>query len=245
MQSLPSSFLVVNHEGLHRCYLSIEQVADFNQLIAKFSQHKILLVKYLSMHPNGPVHLGIHTKVASPILILEALQGKMALSTQYQLIKRKEEEWLSPCFILAENSFELRCEFDFELWAAAGLRIFFAINCLEHALQCWSWYKGQVYRAPFANVFETGSICVGGGREQHQDYFDVPFSGLDKLMAHLSASVWNQDAFSSGWIEPISRLIRFDPKTLKMLEPVDPAYLAKLPVMGHQTIAEVTKLLYG
>lgn len=247
MNQLPQQFLIVNHEGLHRAYITLEPVSDFGNMVAKFSHHKMLVARNLGYHPYGILHLGIHSRDGASILILEANKGMMGLQTQYHLVQtEKYGEWISPCFVSSNqtaNPFELRCEFDFQIWAQSGLKMFFAINSMEGLVQLWAGWERQNYRAPFGNIFETGSICTGISK--YEDFFTIPMAGLDKLLTHLSASVWNADAFDSRWIVPISQLVRFDAKSLKMLPPLRPESIVKLGVMAHANISDLTKLIYG
>lgn len=247
MNSLPQSFLVVNHEGVHRCYISLEQVTDFAQVVGKFAQHKILLVQNVANHPYGRIHLALNSRDSLPIVILDAFKGKLGLQTNYHLVKTGKESWISPRYLSGgekEASFELRCEFDFEVWRSSGLRLFFALNFNERLAQTWVAWKGQNYRVPFGNVFDTGAICTGNHPE---DFLraDSLFTGLDKLMAHLEASTWNADAFDVKWVPTINKLVRFEPNTLKMLSPFNPELITELGVMAHPTLAEITKLIYG
>lgn len=247
MNALPSSFLVVNHEGIHRCSLQIDQLTDFDQFIAKFNSHRVIVLKNLAAHPCGQIHVAVHTREDLPIVILEANKGKLGLQTTYAQVKGDVagESWISPVFELGHpHSFDLRCEFDFEIWAKAGFKMFFALNRYDYALQIWTWWQGQNYRVPFGNVYDTGAVCVGINVEKlFQDI--PPLAGLDEALLYLGSSNWNGDAFSPSWIKPISQLVRFDSKSLKMLPPLNPELITKLGVMAHPMLADVTGLLYG
>jgi hypothetical protein len=244
MNSLPQNFLVVNHEGVHRCYISVEPVTDFQHLVAKFATHRFVLVRKLAKHPNGFIHLAVSSRDNQPILILEATEGTLGLQTYYHLVKHRDHSWISPRFLQGRDeqaTFELRCEFDFAEWTAAGLRMFFTLNYPERICQAWVTWKNQNYRVPFGNVFETGAICM----ENDSFFKGSALEGVDKMMAHLGSSQWNADAFDFNWVPKISKLVRFDQESLKMLNPIEPELITELGVMAHPTIAEITKLIYG
>ena len=239
---------MVNHEGLFRCYTSIEPVTGLEALLARQTTHRLLVVRNLCRHWLGLVHLGVHTRDGLPIVILEATQGTMGLNTRYRQVKSSvEPNWLSPNFADNSGTFELNCEFNFGVWADAGFKMYFAINLVEHVLQMWTSYKGQNYRVPFGNVFETGNICMGG-RTRDIAPLEAIFSGslidnLDGSIAYLGASTWNADAFSSNWIRPIGQLVRFRTEDMAMLPPLSPDRIAEIGVMANPTLAEITKAI--
>jgi len=244
MKQLPQNFLVVNNEGVFRCYTTFEEVVGLEHLLARHAQHRYVMVKDLAAHPLGMIHLGIHTREGLPFLILEAYQGTMGLETYYRSYSKDGERWIAPRYYTSEHTFEMRCEFDFKVWTEAGFKIFFGINFMEHSLNMWTTYEGQNYRVPFGNIYEDGKICTG--EDQRTDlYFRLQPGGwvtnLDLLINNLSASKWNGDAIRSSLVNTIMTLVRFNPDNLQMLPPLNPNLIKDLGINGHPTLAEITK----
>lgn len=247
MRSLPSNFLVVNHEGIFRCTTSFEEVVGMDQLLARHAQHKLIVLRNIAAHPFGPVHLAVHTRNELPILILEAKHGFMRLLTQYHPVRRDGDSWISPRFFENDSSFEMECAFDFTVWSTAGFRMFFAINLFENNLAMWTTYNNQNYRVPFGNVFEDGRICMGGGLEDHllSEFFVNKEEGLvnnfTRFIEALASSRWNNDALEPRCVGPISRLVRFNRETNVMMPPDDPTRITFMGIMANATLAELTK----
>lgn len=249
MKNLPSTFLAVNHEGVFRVYMNFEEVAGFDQLVSRHAQHRLILLKNMMKHPNGMIHIGVHTRDGLPILVLDATRGTMSISTHYQQFggRSADSRWLSPRFYQSETSFQIKCEFDFALWEEAGFRMFFSINLYESNICMWTTYEGQNYRVPLGNVYEDGRICMGGGREE--DLLESFFNNQDigwvdhftRLIDRLSSSHWNGDTMQPSMIAPISKLVRFHPTSLAMLPPQEAGAIKDLGVMANPTLAELTK----
>lgn len=253
MKHLPETFLILNHEGLHKVTCSIDPVQSMDHLLAKFSSEKLILAKNISEHPFGILHEAIWTSEPMRTMsILELTRGIMVLETQYKGYTSKEPElnWVSPCFVKTEGSFPLRCGFEFEKWTQAGLRMFLALNHSTHQAHFWVYYQGQIYHLPFGNIFEgTEQICLGHNIRQHSDIFAIPeqtrSSSFAKLMMLLSASVWNHDAFnSSRCIGILSSLVRFnsasDQTDLPMMPPKDPDLIKKSVVASSRELVQIT-----
>jgi hypothetical protein len=255
MKSLPDTFLVLNHEGLHKVTMSIDAVQSMDNLLARFGSEKLIVAKNLADHPWGMVHEAIWTSEPARFMtVLELTKGTMVLDTQYRghTSKSPEQAWVSPCFVKAEGSFALRCAFDFGVWAGAGLRMFLALAHGQNVVYLWVYYLGQVYHVPFGNVFEgTEQVCLGQNTKGHHDIFLAPQSrtaALAKALNLLSISVWNHDTFQAGRNVPIlASLVRFnsdpDRVDLPMMAPLEPDQIKKMPVATNRELVTVTAKL--
>jgi hypothetical protein len=252
MKSLPDLFLVLNHEGLHKVSLNIEAIQSIDHLLAKFTTEKLILARDIAEHSFGMIHQAIWTsEPARYMTVLELNKGSMILDTQYKGHTSTEPDsgWVSPCFVKGEGTFALRCAFEFEKWAAVGLRMFLALNHSQHCINFWVYYSGQVYHVPFGNLFEgTEQICLGHNAKLHSEIFhDVQSrsTSLTKAMHLLSISTWNSDTFNGPRNIPILRdLVRFDSnpdKTdLPMMEPINPEQIKKSPVVTVKDLITIT-----
>src|SRR6267142_520863 len=158
MKSLPDQFLILTHEGLSKVSLSFEQVQNIDTLLSRFTAEKLVLIPRVATHPFGYQHAANWTSVSPKSwAVLELTQGKIVLSTLYASVSGEDGEWAYPCFAPSENSFPLRCLFDFQVWHQAGLRMFLALNMPQAAAHFWVYYEGQIYKPPFGNIFESTS----------------------------------------------------------------------------------------
>jgi hypothetical protein len=257
MKNLPDAFLVLNHEGLHKVTMTIEPIQPFDQILATFGQEKLLISHNIADHPYGMIHQVLWTSEPTRYMtILELTRGTMVLDTQYQghsVTTPVEQNWVSPCFLKFENSFPLRCAFEFSKWCAAGLRMFLALAHSTAHIHLWVYYDGQIYHLPFGNIFEgTEQICLGQNTKPHADIFRPNHSkalGLTKAMELLSASVWNHDTFNAPRSTPIlNSLVRFNSDSssgveLAMMDPLDPAIIKKSVVATSKDLVQITQRL--
>jgi hypothetical protein len=145
-----------------------------------------------------------------------------------------------------EESFPLRCLFDFGVWHRAGLRLFLALNFAQGSVFMWVYFDGQIYRPPFGNIFEnTSQICLGANKDVHQEIFhpgQTSDLSLAKTMQLLNNSTWNHDTFQAKYIGLLKTLVRFDSESqeLPMLPPLDPPLIKKATVVTNKDLADIT-----
>lgn len=244
MKILPEKFIMLTEEGLSRVIITAEQIYSIDALIAKLGQEKQLIFTRLADHPNGIMHMLIRTSERPRRMpVLELTQGYMVLSTQYHAVITGEGEWVSPCFIKNNNSFLLRCKFEFSRWSQCGLRMFLALQ--DRSFYLWVYFDGQIYRPPFGNVFDSCQLCLGhneGLLAKAFDYQQTHSATFSKGLQLLSDSEWNQDVFPSQAKEPLDSLVRFDAGSadLPMLEPLTPSLIKNMPVAANKDFAEIT-----
>jgi hypothetical protein len=183
-------------------------------------------------------------------------KGQMVLSTEYLAFAKSEDNiaWVYPSFLHTEESFPLRCLFDFGVWHAAGLRLFLALNFTQASVFFWVYFDGQIYRPPFGNIFEnTSQVCLGPNKEQHFSIFTAGQPGnvsLVKTVQLLNDSTWNHDTFHSKYSAILKSLVRFDSEKpeLPMLPPLDPPLIKKSTVVTNKELADITShivAIYG
>lgn len=250
MNQLPNNFLALTHEGIHRVTISAENVYNLDALIAKFAAEKQMVFPRIAELPFGMLHLA--TRSSSPpskMAILELSAGTLVIDTLYHPVKREEEEWVSPCFIPAKNSFPLRCGFEFKHWYDAGLRLFLSVGGLSGSaptIQFWLYYDGQIYRPPFGNIFDASyQICMGHNEAalaQALSHGLSDWAKLSGILKVLSATPWNADTFHHSDVSVLDELVRFDSAKidLPMLPPRNPARIKDCPVAANKELAEIT-----
>lgn len=241
---------MLTHEGLHRITIDIEPVQPIDLLLAKFNHEQLFVLKNVNDHPFGFQHEAIWS--SSPprrMTVLELTKGLIVFNTTYAAINKKEEAWVYPSFSSGEGSFTLRCAFDFNIWAKAGLRLFLGLSHYQSAAFLWVYYVGQIYRPPFGNIFDTCQICLGHNEKQNKEIFNSyqqPNSvSLIKMIQLLSDSVWNHDTFRSSDLTVLQSLVRFDSgkSELPMLPPLTPELITKCQVASNKELSMVTKQL--
>lgn len=250
MTSLPQSFLILTHEGLSRVQFSYDAVQSMDNILSKFTAERFYLAAMVADSPYGyQHHAAFVTTPPRAWQILELTRGTMVLNTAYDSLKNKDgQSWVYPTFGKGEKGFTLRCLFDFEIWAKAGLRLFLGLNPATTSAHLWVYYNGQIYRPPFGNIFEsTAQICLGPNKEQYNSIFksdgQTDSVSLAKTMQLLNDSMWNADTFNSSTNLPILKsLVRFDADSqeLPMLPPLEPALITKANVITHKDLAIIT-----
>lgn len=250
MNQLPPQFLILTHEGIFRAVVSLEQVYNIDTLLARFVTEKLTVLRDVAEHPYGLQHLAIWG-ARNRMAVLELTKGAMTLATDYREVKDAvtDESWVSPCFRHEAGSFQLRCAFDFGVWASAGLRLFLGLNSQARTLQLWLYYDGQIYRPPLGNIFDaTCQICLGRNESFHKDIFRTrqpDSAALSNAVGLLSNSTWNADTFHSGDLPAIAQTIRFDSskQELPMLAPRALEMLKQCSVAANKDLAAVTQSL--
>jgi hypothetical protein len=250
MKQIPESFLMLTHEGLFRANIQLENVYNIDKLLARFSQEKMLVVPRVSEHPFGLIHQAVWTgEPLRRMSILELTKGQMILATKYRSVSKAVEgnTWVSPCFVTTNDSFDLRCAFDFSVWKEAGLQLFLGLNNNARTLQFWVHYKGQIYRPPFGNIFEAScQLCLGHNEKAYLKIFSpkqLDSVSLSHAVGLLNDSPWNADTFNAQRdLSILNKLIRFDSnkQELPMLPPLDPDSISKCSVAANQVLAQIT-----
>jgi hypothetical protein len=239
----PDRFLMLTHEGIARVQITSEPVYNIDALIARFGSDKQLTFTRIADHPYGTIHLAIRTNSPWRMPVLELTKGFMVLSTQYHPVKHEDKSWVSPCFAQENSSFPLRCRFEFEKWAEAGLKMFLALN--TRAFYLWVYYDGQIYRPPFGNVFDSCQICLGhneGLLNKALDSKQTDGLAFTKAIQLLSDSDWNSDVLPAKAKTVLPKLVRFDSENhdLPMLAPLEPHLIKHMPVAADKVFADVT-----
>lgn len=250
MSKLPDSFLLLTHEGIFRTTIQVESVYNIDKLLAKFTLEKMLVLTQVAEHSFGLLHEVIWTSdPPRRMCVLEITQGQLVLQTHYRHVTVGDQTWVSPCFLVGENSFQLRCVWQFNLWREAGLQLFLGLNPLARTVQFWVHYQGQIYRPPLGNIFEaTCQLCLGHNDKAYAKMF--PGVGkqpdnisLNHAIALLGDSYWNADTFNGPRDLPVlAQLIRFDStkQDLPMLPPINVELITKCSVAANKDLAQIT-----
>lgn len=247
--------MTLTHEGIHRVSIACEPVYNIDALVSRFAQEKQLIFPRIAEVPFGLLHLAVRSS-ATPwkMAVLELSSGSMVFDTLYHPVKRANDEgyeehelgeWISPCFCKVKDSFPLRCEFQFNLWYEAGLRLFLSVSS-GNLVQFWVYFDGQIYRPPFGNIFESSyQVCFGHNETALVKALDNRYSDsgkLSRILTMLSSSPWNADTFIQGDIAILNDLVRFDSTKaeLPMLPPLNPHRIKECHVAANKDLADIT-----
>jgi hypothetical protein len=230
----------------------MESVYSIDKLLNKFSIEKTMVIPRVSEHPYGIIHQVAWTgESLRRMSVLELTKGQMILATKYRTVTVGEETWVSPCFVLTDKAFDLRCAFQFSVWREAGLQLFLGLNNTARTLQLWVHYGGQIYRPPLGNIFEAScQLCLGHNDKSYHKIFNTlgqPDSvSLSHAITLLNDSLWNADTFKPDRDLPIlNQLIRFDSSKhdLPMLPPLEVSMIAKAAVAANRDLAQITNAI--
>lgn len=239
---------MLTHEGIQKVSFSIEDVQSIDNLLQKFSQERLQVIRNVADHPFGTLHEAVWSSQPPRYMsVLELTHGEIILDTLYKGQAIKDDVWVSPCFIAGEGTFNLRCAFQFKVWNDAGLKLFLGLSSTRRQLFFWVYYSGQIYHVPFGNIFEgSEAICLGHNDKMHREIFhtlgQTNSMSLTRALALLSDSTWNSDTFHSRNIPILAALVRFDSNhsELPMLPPLQPDIIKKSAVATSKELVEVT-----